>query len=293
MNDTSEEIASQPAIWERGLALAAPARRELAAPGERMLILGCGTSWFVAQCIAELRESAGFGETDAICASEYVPRRRYDRVVAITRSGTSTEVLDALRQVPEGTHRVAITAVSGEAVDTLAETRLLLDFADERSVVQTRFPTTVLAMARAAFGEDLSHLIADGRAALDAPLPAGAADIDHLVFLGTGWTIGLAHEAALKMRESSQFWTESYPAMEYRHGPISIAAPGRAVWALGPLVPHFSRDVAATGAHLQHTDRDALAELVMVHRLCLLRAADRGLDPASPRNLTRSIILDS
>src|SRR6187397_3025857 len=106
MNDTSAEIASQPAIWEQGLALADAARLALAAPGERMLILGCGTSWFVAQSIAELRESAGLGETDAICASEYVPRRRYDRVVAITRSGTSTEVLDALRQVPEGTHRV-------------------------------------------------------------------------------------------------------------------------------------------------------------------------------------------
>src|SRR3954465_12083948 len=100
MNDTAEEIASQPAVWARGIALADEARRELAAPGDRMLVLGCGTSWFVAQSIAELREGAGLGETDAICASEYVPRRRYDRVVAVTRSGTSTEVLDALRTVP-------------------------------------------------------------------------------------------------------------------------------------------------------------------------------------------------
>src|SRR3712207_7559300 len=45
-------------------------------------------------------------------------------------------------------------------------------------------------------------------------------------FLGRGWTIGLANEAALKLRESAQAWTESYPAMEYRHGPISITAPG-------------------------------------------------------------------
>src|SRR3954468_12829899 len=120
MNVTSEEIASQPAVWERGLALAATARTELAAPGERMLVLGCGTSWFVAQCIAELRESAGLGETDAICASEDVPRRRYDRGVAVTRSGTSTEVLDALRTVPADARRVAITAVAGQPVDELS-----------------------------------------------------------------------------------------------------------------------------------------------------------------------------
>jgi hypothetical protein len=35
-----------------------------------------------------------------------------------------------------------------------------------------------------------------------------------------------------------------------------------------------------------------MAELVRVHLLCLLRAADLGLDAGSPRNLTRSIILD-
>ena len=116
---------------------------------------------------------------------------------------------------------------------------------------------------------------------------------EQIAFVGMGWTFGIAEEASLKLKEATQSWTESYLMTEYRHGPISIAAPGRAVWALGPLVPHFSRDVAATGAHLQATDRDALAELVMVHRLCLLRATDRGLDAAYPRNLTRSIILDS
>jgi glucosamine--fructose-6-phosphate aminotransferase (isomerizing) len=291
MNDTSEEIASQPAVWEQGLALASEARRELAVPGERVLLLGCGTSWFVAQSIAELRESAGLGETDAVCASEYVPRRRYDRVVAITRSGTSTEVLDALRQVPEGTHRVAVTAVAGEPVDTLAETRLLLDFADERSVVQTRFPTTVLAIARAAFGADLDHLIADGKAALEAPLPADPAGIDHLVFLGTGWTVGLAHEAALKVREAAQAYSESYPAMDFRHGPVAVAGARSLVFSFG-AVPLGLDDVGRTaGATTYRDDRDPLAQLVLAQRFALALAAHRGLDPDRPRLLTRSVVL--
>src|SRR3954470_20342315 len=103
MNETAAEIASQPDAWLAALALTDQAREELIAPGERMLVLGCGTSWFVAQSVAELRERAGLGETDAVCASEFTPRRRYDRVVAVTRSGTSTEVLDALRRMPAGT----------------------------------------------------------------------------------------------------------------------------------------------------------------------------------------------
>ena len=51
--------------------------------------------------------------------------------------------------------------------------------------------------------------------------------IAQITFLGRGWTVGLAREAALKCREAAAFWAEAYPAMDYRHGPISIAAPRR------------------------------------------------------------------
>jgi glutamine---fructose-6-phosphate transaminase (isomerizing) len=290
MNATSEEVASQPAVWEQGLALADTARRELAAPGERVLVLGCGTSWFVAQSIAELRESADLGETDAVCASEYVPRRRYDRVIAITRSGTSTEVLDALRRVPSGAHRVAVTAVAGMPVDALVESRLLLDFADERSVVQTRFPTTVLAMARAAFGFDTSHVPEDGVAALAAALPADPADIDHLVFLGTGWTIGLAHEAALKVREAAQAYSESYPALDFRHGPVAVAGKRSLVWSFGAVPAALDEVARSAGAAAYRDDLDPLAQLVVAQRFALALAAHRGLDPDQPRLLTRSVV---
>ncbi|WP_425580028.1 SIS domain-containing protein, partial [Terrabacter terrae] len=110
-------------------------------------------------------------------------------------------------------------------------------------------------------------------------------------FLGRGWSNGIANEAALKLRESAQFWSESYPAMEYRHGPISIAAPGRAVWAFGEVPEGLREQVAATGAHFEHRDIDPLADLVRLHRLCLAKADAAGLDPDAPRNLTRSIVL--
>jgi glucosamine--fructose-6-phosphate aminotransferase (isomerizing) len=291
MNDTVLEIASQPDVWQSGLAMAREARAALAAPGARTLVLGCGTSWFMAQSLAELREAAGLGETDAVCASEFVPRRHYDRVVAITRSGTSTEVLEALRRLPAGVHRVAVTGVDGEAVDDLVDTRVLLDFADERSVVQTRFPTTVLALARAAFGADLSNLVADGTAALEAPLPADPAAIDHLVFLGTGWTVGLAHEAALKVREAAQAYSESYPAMDFRHGPVAVAGARSLVFSFGDVPLALDEAGRAAGATTYRDDRDPLAQLVLAQRFALALAAHRGLDPDRPRLLTRSVVL--
>jgi fructoselysine-6-P-deglycase FrlB-like protein len=285
MTDTEREIASQPGTWARALGVDGAA---LAAHGERVLVLGCGTSWFMAQSLAELREGNGLGETDAVCASEFVPRRRYDRVIALTRSGTSTEVLEALRQVPAGTHRVAVTAVDGEPVDDLVDERILLDFADERSVVQTRFPTTLLAVARRAYGEDLSHLVADGEAALKAELPPIT---EHQVFLGTGWTVGLAHEAALKVREAAQAWAESYPAMDYRHGPVAVAGPHSLVWAFGRVSPSLDETIRGAGATPVRNDLDPLAQLVLAQRFAVALAQHKGLDPDRPRLLTRSVIL--
>jgi fructoselysine-6-P-deglycase FrlB-like protein len=160
--------------------------------------------------------------------------------------------------------------------------------------VQTRFATTALLLLRATLGEDVSAAIADARSVLaedEATALAGVAEAEQITFVGRGWTIGLANEAALKLRESAQFWTESYPAMEYRHGPISIATTGRATWAFGDVPEGLADDVRATGAVFEHRDIDPLADLVRLHRLCLVKAARAGVDPDQPRHLSRSIIL--
>jgi len=292
MTATAAEIASQPDTWQTALTLVDGFRDALAAPGERVLAIGCGTSAFVAQSYATLREAAGLGETDAAHASEMPAGRRYDRVVAITRSGTTTEVLAALRDLPAGTRRVVVTAVEGEAVDELADERLVLGFADEQSVVQTRFPTTLLAGARAALGHPHSQMLHDGRSSLATPLPVDPAAFEHFVFLGTGWTVGLAHEAALKLREAAQAWSESYPAMDFRHGPVAVATSRSLVWAFGEVPDGITKTAAGAGAAVYHEPfRDPLAQLVLVHRLALRLAQRRGLDPDHPRLLTRSVVL--
>src|SRR5688500_2440881 len=110
MTATAAEIASQPDTWQTALSQVDAFRDALVAPGERVLAIGCGTSAFVAQSYARLREGAGVGETDAAYASELSAGRRYDRVVAITRSGSTTEIVTALRALPAGTRRVVVTA---------------------------------------------------------------------------------------------------------------------------------------------------------------------------------------
>jgi fructoselysine-6-P-deglycase FrlB-like protein len=93
------------------------------------------------------------------------------------------------------------------------------------------------------------------------------------------------------MREASLSWTESYPAMEYRHGPISITTHDTATWMLGPAPEGLAEQVRATGGRWIEGELDPLAELVRVQRLAVAVAEARGLDPDRPRHLTRSVIL--
>jgi fructoselysine-6-P-deglycase FrlB-like protein len=288
---TEAEIASQPDCWRRAAALAPDLARLLPAPGERVAVVGCGTSWFIAQSFAAARESAGQGETDAFAASEMPSGRRYDRVLVLSRSGTTTEILRLLARLAGNTPNVLITADPATPAASAADAVIGLDFADEQSVVQTRFATTELALLLAHLGEDIAPMAAAADRVLAAGLPAELLAARQFTFLGTGWTCGLASEAALKLREAAGLWTEAYPAMEYRHGPIAVTRPGSVVWLLSPAPDGLADEIAATGGLAWQSTEAPLAELVRVHRVAAAMARARGLDPDRPRNLTRSVIL--
>ncbi|RAG85500.1 sugar isomerase [Streptacidiphilus pinicola] len=289
MTHVAEEIASQPACWRRAMQLA-PAG--LPQAGERVAVVGCGTSLYIAQAYAALRESAGLGETDPFAASGYRSTRRYDRLVAITRSGTTTEVLDALaRARAAGIPTTALTGDPETPVAAAADTVVDLSFADEKSVVQTRFATTTLVLLRSGLGLTPAGLPEQAERALVQDLPQEVLAAGQFTFLGTDWTVGPANEAALKLREAAGAWTESYPAMEYRHGPISISGRGGVVWFFGEPPAGLLDQVVTTGATVVTSDLDPLADLVRAQRLAVALAEARGLDPDRPRNLTRSIVL--
>jgi len=291
---TEAEIASQPACWLRAAELADDVAGQLPARGERVAVVGCGTSWFIAQSYAAAREAAGHGETDAFAASEMPGERRYDRVLALSRSGTTTEIIELLARLDSAVPTVAITADAATPVASAADAVIALDFADEQSVVQTRFATTELALLLAHLGEDIAPMAAAADRVLAADLPAELLRAQQFTFLGTGWTCGLASESALKLREAAGLWTEAYPAMEYRHGPVAVTGPGSVVWLLGPAPHGLPAEVAAAGGlawQPAEARETPLAELVRVHRVAAAIARARGLDPDRPRNLTRSVIL--
>jgi fructoselysine-6-P-deglycase FrlB-like protein len=288
---TEQEVASQPACWRRAGQLAADVAGVLPARGERVAVAGCGTSWFMAQSYAAAREASGHGETDAFAASEMPLGRAYDRVLVLSRSGTTTEIVQLLDRLRGSAPTVAITAVPGTPVPQAADAVIDLSFADEESVVQTRFATTELVLLRAHLGHDPGPAADAAERVLAEPLPAQMLAARQFTFLGTGWTYGLANEAALKLREAAGMWTEAYPAMEYRHGPVAVTGEGSIVWLFGTPPDGLGGEIAAAGGTAWFSDSDPLAELVRVQRVAVALARARGLDPDRPRNLARSVIL--
>jgi glutamine---fructose-6-phosphate transaminase (isomerizing) len=289
---TSAEIESQPRCWRTAQEQGANGLVGLPEHGERVLVLGCGTSYYLAVAYAWLREQAGHGITDALIASE-VPAnlRSYDRVVAISRSGTTTEVLQALETLPDD---LPVTAILGK-LDTpiaAAATEIIdLSYADEESIVQTRFPTTLLTLLRTHLGtppETISTLADRAESLIRGPVREPAPR--QLVVLATGWAAALAQEAALKCRESAGMWAEAYATGEYRHGPISVAGPGTLIWAMTPFSDSLREAIADTGASLHEEDDDPQVGLVALQRHAVAWATAAGRNPDVPIHLTRSVV---
>lgn len=287
MRHLVEEIDSQPECWRRALELNST---DLPEPGERVAVIGCGSSLYIARAYAALRESAGLGETDAFAASEFPASRAYDLVIAITRSGTTTEAFEALDQARQRrTHTLVITADPSTPVCAAADGVISLAFADERSAVQTRFATTGLALLRGHLGLAPQDLPEQAALALAADLPQGVTGASQFTFLGAGWTNGIAGEAALKVLEVSGCWAESYPAREYRRGPITGVGRDSLVWFFGEPPAGLPQEIARIGALTSVSELDPLADLVRVQRLALHLAAVNNHDPNLHHNLSRSI----
>jgi glucosamine--fructose-6-phosphate aminotransferase (isomerizing) len=287
----SSELRSQPSLWREAAGQVETLRAKLPADGERLGLIGCGTSLYVAQAAAAYRERQGAGETDAYPASEVVLDRPWAQVVALSRSGTTTEVIDVVRALPDGVRTLAVTGSAQSPLAEIVGDELNLAFADERSVVQTRFATTALSLLLGVYGWDVEASARRAEGYLEETLPAWAGDIEQFVFLGRGVAAAVANEAALKFREILCTWSESYPTMEYRHGPISAIDERSLVWILDGRESSIDTQIAATGARVIRGDGDPLAELVRIHRFAEGLADLRGINPDEPPHLTRSVVL--
>ncbi len=90
-----------------------------------------------------------------------------------------------------------ITADTSTPIVDAADEIIALDFADERSVVQTRFATSTLALLRASLGQDMLPVAADAERALTIR-------VDDLVRTHTGQLPGHGLDDGSRIRGGAQ-----------------------------------------------------------------------------------------
>src|SRR5437764_2932430 len=303
MTITEQDIYSTPAILRQTLACVDEHGDALAPLLQGPAVfLGCGSSYCIALAAAALYEDARRVPAQGIMASEYRPRPEWTHV-AISRTGKTTELVEAMSRAREAGAQVALVGGEpGAPAQAQAGAVLPLEFASEQGVIQTRFiSATTLALRLLIGGEgtrqrlgDLPGRVEQGLAAFD---PAPLASFGHVVFLGRGWRHGLALTAALNLQETALVVPEGHQTLDYRHGPIASADEGTLVWCFDPPDDVISAavldDVRRTGATVRCTDDDPLVVASQAQLLAVRVAEARGVDPDAPRHLSRAIVLPS
>jgi glucosamine--fructose-6-phosphate aminotransferase (isomerizing) len=301
MNEVEGDIRSTPRIIELTLQRVVDQGGSLA----RMLrsypiqLIGCGSSFGVALVAATACERVTGNPAQPVFASEYTPRTGWAQI-AITRTGQTTELLEAMKLARQAAVPVGLlVGEEGSPAELCADAVLRMEFAPEPGVVQTRFITAAVVALHQLSGAGEDSLVHAGLArevqdGLDQP-PMDLMPYERVVFLGRGERYGLARLAALNLQETALQETAAHQTLDYRHGPVAAASQGVLVWAFddstGAASAAVLREVKATGASIHTSSLPPLVNLVCAQLAAARRARASGLDPSAPRHLTRAVVL--
>ncbi len=246
---TWQEILSQPQTWQATLdafAVGKTALEEFAgqADVDQILVVGCGSTYYLSQTAAATLTHCSGIPARALPSSELwlfpgTVSPNPTLLLAVSRSGTTTETLRALERFREagGGLAIAVTCYPESPLSRQADFALVTPAGQEQSIAQTRSFTSMLlliqALAATLAGDEgmlerlnrLPDALEDLVVRLgDLPQRLGAdQEIERFFFLGGGPLYGLANEAMLKAKEMSLSHAEAYHPLEFRHGPMSMA----------------------------------------------------------------------
>jgi glucosamine--fructose-6-phosphate aminotransferase (isomerizing) len=166
------------------------------------------------------------------------PRALGMLAIGISQSGKSPDIVASLQAALDaGANAVALVNVEESPLADVAGNVLPLQAGPERSVAATKSYIAALAaiaglVATWAEDEVLQQALDDTPAllrrawALDwSPLVDRLADARGLFVVGRGVGLGIAQEAALKLKETCGLQAEAFSAAEVRHGPMALIGP--------------------------------------------------------------------
>jgi len=245
---TYTEIMSQGNTWKNTIA-SSKNQLELLSdwvnqPRDEVIFIGCGSTYFLSLSAARTWTYLTGQSARGIPSSEiwYYPTYNFSRLlpglVAISRSGETTETVHALSVFKEKYHQESVIIGCYPESSMLREAKYGLVAADahETSVAQTRSFSSMYLLAQSLAGVaannqdfldelmDLPQIITRLISQNEKLVKEIGSNLQHqhFVFLGSGVNYGLASEIMLKMKEMSVSVSEVFSFMEFRHGPMSM-----------------------------------------------------------------------
>jgi fructoselysine-6-P-deglycase FrlB-like protein len=237
--------------------------------------IGCGSGYCISEAGAfsfRLRgglPSMALAGGDLMLHADRYRNMLNDAVlIAPSRSGSTSEVVEAVRRVNEGGRRplLALSCVTDSPLSKVADLALELPWAFDHSVCQTRTVTnlyTANLLIAAFVGRDEEAVASVGEAirqgeAYMARVEAAirqAADYDweNAVVLADGELYGLAMEGAIALTEIAKVQAHAHHLLDVRHGPMVTVGPKTLVIAAltdsGAEYQHkLMQDIRARGA---------------------------------------------
>jgi glutamine---fructose-6-phosphate transaminase (isomerizing) len=173
--------------------------------------------------------------------------------VAVSQSGRTPEIIETVDRMRQaGARVVAVTNAEGSELEAVADATVLLDAGEERAVPATKTVTSsILALAHIAVGLGAEPWAAERELRLPGDVADVLSDVDDVeralgvlgdvetVHVGRGYTLPVALEAALKVKETSLRHASGYATADFRHGPVAAARRGSGVVAYaanGPVL---------------------------------------------------------
>jgi glucosamine--fructose-6-phosphate aminotransferase (isomerizing) len=229
----------------------------------RIIILGCGTSWHAGLVGEYLIEEFSRVSVEVEYASEFRYRNPVinsnDVVIAISQSGETADTLAAIKLAKEsGAPVFGICNVVGSSIARETDAGAFTHAGPEIGVASTKAFTaqvTVLAMVALYIGKIKNELTKtkfreialeinkipekiESMLELDSVIKTISKSLkgfNNSLFLGRGFNFPVALEGALKLKEISYIHAEGYPAAEMKHGPIALIDKNMPIIVIAPL----------------------------------------------------------
>jgi glucosamine--fructose-6-phosphate aminotransferase (isomerizing) len=330
---TYQEIKSQTEAWAQALEVTSHSDLPKAEAYDQVIFTGCGSTYYLSLAAAALYQDLTGRSARAVPGGElllnpqtYLTGQK-TLLVAVSRSGTTTETLRAVEQFKsEKRGEVVVISNYDESLSRLADINLVISKGQEESVAQTRSFASMFVAGTAfclhmAGCADLlaamSKLPERGERLMQKYEPLAQEigedlDFDRFFFLGSGFRYGLACETNLKMKEMTLTHSEAFHFLEFRHGPMSMVNEKAVV--VGMLSEkNFSHEqkvlnemtslggmvltLAEAGAEvcfesgIPENTRGVLY-LPVLQLMAFHRSLAKGLNPDRPNNLTAVVQLD-